>query len=311
MQNSNRHIQYHCADQDITESLKSLLKPFDQTIKILMVGDVMGRGGRKILKRSLVKIKKSLDLDLVTINGENLAGGFGITEKIYHEMIDCGVDVITMGNHWKDKPDIHKLRSLYQNVVLPQNLKGVSDVNQAPQFFLPARNKSVSVVNLMGVFAMKEEYENPFQFLIREKQNYQDKVHSGAHIVIADIHAEASAEKQAIAWYYDGIFSALIGTHTHTPTSDERLTKQGTAFLTDVGMTGPYASVIGMNAERVIRRLSSTTGEKIAYEVAEEDLWFCGFLIEVDPLTCLARSCTRLQCRGFEEGSWLISYAEK
>lgn len=312
LQNKNsNYISQHFSDEAISSFLENTLKPYEQSIKILMIGDVVGRGGRKILKKSLAKLKETLKIDLVTINGENLAGGFGITEKIYHEMIEHGVDVITMGNHWKDKNDVHRLREKYKNLVLPHNIKGISDIGKAPLFFLPDRNKSVSVINLMGVYAMKEEYENPFQFLIREKENYLDKIKSNSHIMIADIHAEASSEKQAIAWFYDGILSALIGTHTHTPTSDERITSKGTAFLTDVGMTGPYASVIGMNADRVIKRLSAQNGVKVSYELAEEDLWFCGFLIEIDPQTCLASSCTRLQCRGLDEERWLVSYVGK
>lgn len=309
MQNKNsRHIACSYSDEEFSVFLQETFQSYEQSIKILMVGDVVGRGGRKILKKNLSKLKSYLHLDLVTINGENLAGGFGITEKIYHEMMANGVDVITMGNHWKDKSDIHRIRQMHQNVVLPQNLRGVSNIEKAPQFFLPNRNKTVNVINLMGVYAMKEEYDNPFQFLIREKENYLDKIQSGSHIIIADIHAEASSEKQAIAWFYDGILTALIGTHTHTPTCDERVTSKGTAFLTDVGMTGPYASVIGMNADRVIQRLTSQGTKKVSYEVAEHDLWFCGFLIEVDPQTCLASSCTRIQCRGLEQERWLVSY---
>jgi metallophosphoesterase (TIGR00282 family) len=288
--------------------LKSTLLDDTQSIKILMIGDVIGRSGRRILKKCLNSLRQSMSFDFVTINGENLAGGFGITEKIYGEIMEMGVDAITMGNHWKDKTDIHNLRSKYKNIILPHNLIGVSGVGKAPLFFLPKRNKNVSVINLMGTFAMKEEYESPFVFLVREKENFIDKVQSENHIIIADIHAEASSEKQAIAYFYDGILAALIGTHTHTPTSDERMTAKGTAFLTDVGMTGAYDSIIGMNKERIIKKLISPQ-EKVAHEVAENHPWFCGFLVEVSVKNGLALSGTRIQCREVENDHfiWMFS----
>ncbi|MES2614950.1 MAG: YmdB family metallophosphoesterase, partial [Bdellovibrionota bacterium] len=168
---------------------------------------------------------------------------------------------------------------------------------------------SINVINLMGNFAMKDDYKNPFDFLIHEKENFIEKQKSGSHIIIADIHAEASSEKQAIAWLYDGILAALIGTHTHTPTSDERITEKGTAFISDVGMTGSYNSVIGMDKELIIKKLSNP-GTKAPHEVASGDVWFCAFLVEVNPKTNLAQACYRLQCRTSSLNSkecWLVS----
>lgn len=269
----------------------------------------MGRGGRKILKKALSSLRSHTEFDFITINGENLAGGFGITEKIFFEIKEMGVDAITMGNHWKDKADIHRLRKEQTSIVLPQNLLSLEGVEQAPTFHLKSKPHTLHILNLMGNFAMKDTYGSPFDFLHREKAHFADKVKSGAHIVIADIHAEASSEKQAIAWLYDGILAGLIGTHTHTPTSDERITDKGTAFLTDVGMTGSYDSVIGMQKERVIQKLSFPK-VKCAHEVALEDPWFCAFLLEVNPLTCLTQVCYRLQCRGLNDENWLISRVE-
>ena len=267
-----------------------------ESIKILMIGDVVGRPGRQILKKVLPQLKSVAQIDFVTVNGENLAGGFGITEKIYDELVEVGVDVFTMGNHWKDKQDIHLLRRKYKNIVLPHNLMGVSDVDKAPAYYLEKRHVNINVINLMGNFAMKENYKLPFEFLIHEKENFIEKQKSGSHIMIADIHAEANSEKQAIAWLYDGIVAAQIGTHTHTPTSDERITDKGTAFITDVGMTGSYNSVIGMDKDLIIKKLS-TPGTKAPHEVASGDVWFCAFLVEVNPKTNLAQCCYRLQCR--------------
>ena len=140
---------------------------------------------------------------------------------------------------------------------LPQNLKGLSDIERVPSFQLEGRHKTLHIINLMGNFAMKDEYGDPLNFknekIILSKRSNQELI-----FVVADIHAEASSEKQAIAWFYDGILLAsLIGTHTHTPTSDERLTEKGTAFLTDVGMTGPYDSVIGMDKHRVLTKFTT------------------------------------------------------
>lgn len=307
MQNNVQLFTYN--ETNFYTSFPGIISSQDSApIRILMIGDVVGKPGRQLLKKILPHLKKIVALDFVTINAENLAGGFGITEKIYNELSDIGIDVFTMGNHWKDKSDIHLLRRKYKNIVLPHNLTGVSDVEKSPNFYLPSRHVNINVINLMGNFAMKDRYNSPFDFLHHEKENFIEKQKSGSHIMIADIHAEASSEKQAIVWLYDGILAALIGTHTHTPTSDERITDKGTAFLSDVGMTGAYDSVIGMEKESIIKKLSNPL-TKCAHEVASGDVWFCGFLVEVNPKTNLAQTCYRLQCRTFSNlrECWLVS----
>lgn len=283
---------------DFYTEIPKLLDP--TSFKVLLVGDVVGRPGRHAVKRLIPSLRKALSLHVVTINGENLAGGFGITQKIYHEMCHAGVDIITMGNHWKDKPDVHQLRQQYKNLILPQNILGVTGVENISSFLIEdAPGKplvTLHVINLMGNFAMKDTYGNMFEFLNKHKEYFAQKQQCGSHVIVADIHAEATSEKQATLWLYDGIAAGIMGTHTHTPTADERLTKRGTAFLSDVGMTGAYDSVIGMNAELVIKKLSNP-GIKIAHEVASENVWFCGFLVEVQPKTGLSQACYRLQCR--------------
>ncbi|MBX9702699.1 MAG: YmdB family metallophosphoesterase [Silvanigrellaceae bacterium] len=266
------------------------------TIKVLMMGDIIGRPGRKILKKLLPRMKKDFDVSFLTVNGENIAGGFGITEKIFLEIRALGVDAVTMGNHWKDKPEIHHMIPKYKELVLPQNLDHVSGIPQFYEFYLESCKKTINVINLMGNYAMGEGYLSPFLVLQNNKQLLAEKVKSGTHIVIADIHAEATSEKQAIAWYFDGILAGLIGTHTHTPTSDERLTSKGTAFLTDVGMTGGFESVVGMETKAVLTRFL-TPKIKAPFQVAENDLWLCAFLLEIDPQTCLSVRCHRLQFR--------------
>ncbi len=278
----------------------------DDSLRLLMVGDVVGRPGRKAFKAALSRLREVVALDFVTLNGENLAGGFGITSKIFDELTAPGqADAITMGNHWHDKPDVHAIRASSPKLVLPQNLADLQGVDRVPTFEIPGRNKKVAVVNLMGVFAMKDSYADPFAFLERQREQLRAWVRSGEYVLLVDVHAEASSEKQAMAWFLDGIAAGLIGTHTHTPTSDERVTLAGTAFLTDVGMTGPYRSVIGMDVEKSLRRYFGPR-EKRAQEVADEDTWFCGFLVEVVPATGLARAAHRLQWRAARD-EWRVS----
>lgn len=274
-----------------------------------MIGDVVGAPGRKLVKQIVPALRKAAGLDFVTANVENLAGGFGVTEKTFQEMMNAGVDVATMGNHWSDKPDVHVLRKTQASLVLPQNLHDLIGVDSIPEFELEKRHKKIGVLNLMGQFAMKDSYKSPFEFLHRERASLQNKMSSGQYIFIVDVHAEASSEKQVMAWYLNGLAAALIGTHTHTPTSDERVTEKGTAFLTDVGMTGPYKSVIGMTIERSLPRYFPPI-EKKAQEVASDDLWFCGFLVEVCPTTCLTLRAHRIQYRS-ENERWHISSVNK
>lgn len=278
-------------------------------IRILMIGDVVGRCGRKVLKKLIPKLKDTFQIDFITLNAENIAGGFGITEKTYLEMNTIGIDVFTMGNHWQDKQDIHVLLKKYKNVILPQNLLNIPDIDQIPKFHCISKNKTIHVINLMGQFAMKAQYANPIQFLQSKKDGLINCIKEKGDIIIADIHAEGNAEKQGLAWFYDGICAAIIGTHTHTSTSDERILTNGTAFLTDVGMTGAYESVTGMKKERVLQRMCFPE-QKCAFEVSEKEPWFCGFLIDVNPKTSLATKCARIQCRmddTMESESWFVS----
>jgi len=262
-----------------------------------MVGDVVGKPGRKVFKSALAQLRAAVPLDFVTLNGENLAGGFGITTKIFDDLTGPGMaDAVTMGNHWADKADVHAIRRSSPKLVLPQNLADLQGVDRIPVFEIPGRNKKVAILNLMGQFAMKDSYGDPFTFLEKRRDQLREWVRSGEYVLLADVHAEASSEKQAIAWYLDGILAALIGTHTHTPTSDERVTDKGTAFLTDVGMTGPYRSVIGMDVEKSLRRYFGPK-ERKPQEVGNEDVWFCGFLVEVSAARGLAVAAHRLQWR--------------
>jgi 2',3'-cyclic-nucleotide 2'-phosphodiesterase len=264
-----------------------------------MIGDVIGRPGRKILKQLLPTIKRKLNIHFVCANGENVAGGFGITHKTFQELIDNGVDFVSMGNHWKDKPDIHQLVKTNSKIMLPLNLEK-QPLSAAPWPEIEVYNglytRKICVLNLMGIFAMKDEYGSPFEYLEKNLSKLKAAKESGQYIFVCDIHAEANSEKQAIFWFLDGLASLVVGTHTHTPTSDERISRQGTALLTDLGMTGGYQSIIGMSIEGSQRRYFSPV-KKQAQEVAEKEPWFCGFLAEIDATTGACLNAHRIQIR--------------
>jgi metallophosphoesterase (TIGR00282 family) len=277
---------------------QALVQSSEGVIRILMMGDVIGRPGRKIVKSVVPRLKYAGKINIATINGENSAGGFGITQKIYNELTSsaAGIDVITMGNHWCDKPEVHAIRKTESRMVLPHNLKDLEGVERIAEFDIPGSRRTLCVVNLMGQFAMKHDYNDPFEWLEKSRPMLEAKVTGGQSIVVIDVHAEASSEKQAIAWFMDGVAAGLIGTHTHTPTSDERVTRKGTAFLTDVGMTGPYESVIGMSLAGSMPRYF-TPKQKKPQEVSEKDVWLSGFLIEVSEATGLTLAAHRIQYR--------------
>jgi len=277
---------------------QALVQSSEGVIRILMMGDVIGRPGRKIVKSVVPRLKYAGKINITSINGENSAGGFGITQKIFNELTSsaAGVDVITMGNHWCDKPEVHAIRKTESRMVLPHNLKDLEGVERIAEFDIPGSRRTLCVVNLMGQFAMKHDYNDPFEWLEKNRPTLEAKVAGGQSIVVIDVHAEASSEKQAIAWFMDGVAAGLIGTHTHTPTSDERVTRKGTAFLTDVGMTGPYESVIGMSLAGSMPRYF-TPKQKKPQEVSEKDVWLSGFLIEVSEATGLTLAAHRIQYR--------------
>lgn len=283
----------------------AMVLPREQSIRILFIGDVIGRPGRKLVKHLVPELRRVAGIDFVLLNGENLAGGFGITEKTYAETINAGVDAMTMGNHWNDKPDIHKLRAANAQIVFPHNLADLPDAANIPEFEIPGCNRRLVVLNLLGQFAMKTGCGNPFEFLKSKRQEIQEKKASGHYIIVGDIHAEASSEKQAILWFLNGIASAIVGTHTHTPTADERVTASGSAFLSDLGMTGAYNSIIGMSIEKTLKRYFPPI-QKGPHEVADRNPWFNGFLVEIDKRENLAVSAHRLQYRECDE-HWVIS----
>ena len=264
-------------------------------MKILFIGDIFGRPGRTIVKDRLPELRKQHAPDLVIANCENAAAGFGITPPLAEELFDLGIDVMTTGNHVWDKREIIEYfqmadgnphspaRRLLRPANFSQGLPGWG-VYEGKK-----NNVNYAVVNLQGRVFMGSS-DDPFRYADRLLE--QIKSNSKSNIVFVDFHAEASSEKVAFGWYLDGRVTAVVGTHTHIPTADETVLPKGTAYITDVGMTGPYDSVIGVKKELVIERFLS--GMPARFEAANGDVRLCAVLVECDDQTGRATSMERL-----------------
>jgi 2',3'-cyclic-nucleotide 2'-phosphodiesterase len=252
-------------------------------MRLLFCGDIMGKSGRQIVQQCVPVLRQQLKLDFVVVNGENAAGGFGITRTIADELFAAGVDVITTGNHvWDQKELIHSINGeprLLRPLNYPDGTPG-----QGVGQYRSTSGYRVVVVNVMGRLFM-DALDDPFAALNRGLQPFHLGVNCDA--VIVDIHAEASSEKQAVGTFLDGRASLVIGTHTHVPTADYRILPNGTAFQTDAGMCGDYDSLIGMRKEialpRMVRKIPGPRNE-----AAEGPGTLCGLIVTTDPRTGLA-----------------------
>lgn len=254
-------------------------------MKILAVGDIVGESGLKKYKENIKNIKEQYDIDFVIVNGENAAGGMGLTKKQFDDIIKAGANVVTMGNHTWAKKDIFTFID-DQKIIRPANYpKGVVGKGYG---IYTCKNKKIAVINLLGRTGMNIIPENPF---IAAKE-IVNKIKSEADIIIVDFHAEATAEKIAMAYYLDGKATVVYGTHTHVQTGDERIFKKGTAYITDIGMTGPKESVIGMDIEASLKRFETTLPEK--YKLAEGECIFNGCIFEIQDDNCRSKNITRI-----------------
>jgi len=257
-------------------------------MNILVIGDVVGNPGRTILKRALPLVFKKHDIDYCIANVENAAGGFGVTKEVCDEMLDAGVDCLTSGNHIWDKKEIIGLIDLIPQLLRPLNYpdrqpgKG-SHVGQGKRSKVP-----VATLNLSGRVFMNGSLDDPFKLGLAEVERLRQE----AKVIIVDFHGEASSEKTAMGHFLDGRVSAVVGTHTHVPTCDHRILAKGTAYCTDLGMTGPYDSVIGVEKETVLQRF--TIGMPNRFETAKGDPRFAAVVVDVDPETGLARGIDRM-----------------
>jgi metallophosphoesterase (TIGR00282 family) len=222
-------------------------------MRVLFLGDIVGRPGREVVTKRLPKLIEKWNLDFVAINGENAAGGFGITEAIYEELVDAGADAITLGNHSWDQREALVFIERAPKLIRPLNYPGKAPGRGAA--LLDAKNgKRVLVINAMGRVFM-DQLDDPFRAV--EREIAACPLGEGCDVALCDFHGEATSEKQAFAHYFDGRFSLVVGTHTHAPTSDHRVLSGGTAYVSDIGMCGDYDSVLGMNKDEPIRRFLS------------------------------------------------------
>ncbi len=224
-------------------------------MKVLAIGDLIGSAGIKKLKSEMPKIREQEKIDFVIVNGENSAEGMGITEKNLKDMLDAKVDVITMGNHTWAKKDIFKVIDCPQLIRPANYAKGV--VGKGYNIYI-CHNKKIAVINLIGRVDMNVLSENPF-LLAKE---IVEKLQNDVDMIFIDFHAEATAEKIAMGYFLDGKVTAIFGTHTHVQTADEKILPKGTGYITDIGMTGPKYSVIGMDIAVSIKRFETTLPER-------------------------------------------------
>ena len=254
-------------------------------MRVLAVGDIVGKTGLNKLKEVLPKIISENKIDFVIVNGENAADGMGITEKMYRDMLELNVDVVTMGNHTWGKKEIFNFIDDKQ-IVRPANYSR-NNPGKGYRIF-ECNNKKIAVINLIGRVTMGILSENPFlvaKDIINEIKNNVD-------IIIIDFHAEATAEKIALARYLDGEVAILFGTHTHVQTADEEIFPKGTAYITDIGMTGPKKSVIGMDIEASIKRFETSLPEK--YKIAEGVGKLNSVMFEIDDNTNKVKEIKRI-----------------
>ena len=262
-------------------------------MRILFVGDVVGRSGRTVLTERLPGLVRDWTLDLVVVNGENAAGGFGITEAIYREFIDAGADAITLGNHAWDQKEALVFIERAPRLIRPLNYPAGTP-GRGAALIETKRGARALVINAMGRIFM-DPLDDPFAAIDRELTACP--LGRGADVSIVDFHGEATSEKQAMGHFCDGRASLVVGTHTHAPTSDLRVLPNGTAFMSDVGMTGDYDSVIGMAKEeplqRFVQRISSAR-----FEPATGAATLCAVAVETDPATGLATRVAAVRLGG-------------
>jgi len=258
-------------------------------MKALFIGDIVGRVGRMTTKALLPNIADRYKIDFVIANGENAAGGFGITDKLVSEILGYGVHIVTTGNHvWDRKeflPQISKENRVLRPLNYPEGVPGYGSV----VYTIP-KGEKIAVINLSGRVFMSM-FDCPFRVGKKEVE----RLSAQTNAIIIDFHAEATSEKLAFGYFIDGMVSAVIGTHTHVQTADERILPGGTAYITDVGMTGPYNSVIGIEKELVIQRF--LTNLPIRFEAAKGESIFSAVIIEIDEKTGKSMAIQRLQIR--------------
>ncbi len=255
-------------------------------MKILIIGDIVGETGLKKLREILPKMRKEQNIDFIIANGENSAEGMGITANIFNELLALGVNVVTMGNHTWGKKDIF---SIIDNKQLLRPANYSKNVLGNKYGIYECNNKKIAVINLIGRVDMNVLSDNPFTAI----EEILNQIKGKSDITIIDFHAEATAEKIALSYFLDGKVTAIFGTHTHVQTADEKVLEGGTAYITDVGMTGPKKSVIGMEVSASIKRFLTSLPERYKISADKESI-LNGCIIEINDENCRAEKITRI-----------------
>ena len=255
-------------------------------MNILIIADVVARPGRLAVLQRIEDLRKEYEIDIALINAENVAGGFSITPVIADEFFKSGIDIMTSGNHIFDKQEIIPYIKENPRLIRPANYPPGSP--GSGMFVGEVHGYKIAVLNILGRVFMPP-VDDPFRVVEESLKSIPDDV----KIRLVDIHAEATSEKYALGWFLAGKVSAVYGSHTHVPTADERILEGGTAYITDVGMTGSYAGVIGMEKNQVIERFRKVPAHRAGH--AKGDVWICAIVVEIDEQSGQARKITRLR----------------
>lgn len=242
-------------------------------MRVLMLGDIYGRPGRKIVGEKLPEIKAEYRPDLIIANGENCASGFGLTRKLADELFDMGIDVITSGNHIWDQREMYTYIQEEPRILRPANYP--PGVPGSYLYYAKVKDTQVAVISLTGRVFMGD-FDCPF----RRVDDILTEIGEKTPYIIIDFHGEATSEKVAFGYYVDGRVSAIVGTHTHIPTADHRILPKGTAYTTDLGMCGPMNGVLGVDPDTVIEKFLTQLPNR--FTVAKGPVWLCGVLIDID-----------------------------
>ena len=245
-------------------------------MNILAVGDIVGSTGIKEFQKRIPELKNKYEIDFIIVNGENSAEGMGITEKNFNDIIKIGADCVTMGNHTWGKKEIFKIidhPKLLRPINYPQGVCGKG------YNIYKCKDKKIAVINAMGRAEINVQTENPFLEVKKAIDRIKDKV----DMIFLDFHAEATAEKQAMGYFLDGKITAMFGTHSHVQTADEKIMENGTGYISDIGMTGPKQSILGMDRDAALKRFLTSLPEK--YKVATGEAMFNGCVFKVDDKT--------------------------
>ena len=258
-------------------------------MKILFIGDIVGKPGRRAVQEILPSLIGNREIDLVIANCENAAAGFGVTRDVVEELYDAHIDILTSGNHIWDKKEVLGFIEDYETLLRPANYPGI--VPGKGSVLMPtAAGDYVGVLNLAGRIFM-QPIDCPFVTAKKEIVRLKAKT----NVIIVDMHAEATSEKKALGWYLDGEVSAVLGTHTHVQTADDEVLPGGTAYISDVGMTGPFDSVIGIKKDTIIERFLTQVPNK--FDVAKGDIRLQGVLMDIDAQSGRANAMERISVK--------------